>query len=158
MLRDMTDSKRTDTHIQSQRASVMHPTVISKHFWPALESADVTMPGQLGKLQEAYSKEFTIFKPDKKLKWLPQLGTVSLELALEDRTLEVEVPPLEAAIIELFSERSQFCLPPYRLMLIDAMIRYMGSGRPSGGTCSGQGSVGQGTCDMGKHGGSQGDI
>lgn len=105
MLRDMTDSKRIDTHIQAQQTSVMHPTIVSKHFWPALESSDVRMPGQLGKVQEAYSKEFTIFKPDKKLKWLPQLGTVSLELLLEDRTLEVEVPPLEAAIIELFSQQ-----------------------------------------------------
>lgn len=83
----------------------MHPTIVSKYFWPALDAADVTMPGQLGSLQEAYAKEFTIFKPDKRLKWMPQLGTVQLELTLQDRTLDVEVPPLEAAIIELFSER-----------------------------------------------------
>lgn len=47
-----------------------------------------------------------MFKPDKKLKWLPHLGTVQLELELEDRTIEVDVPPLEAAFIELFSEQS----------------------------------------------------
>lgn len=57
------------------------------------------------RLQEEYSKEFTIFKPDKKLRWLPHLGSVTLELALEDRTIEVNVPPLEAAFIELFSEK-----------------------------------------------------
>ena len=45
------------------------------------------------------------FKPDKRLKWLPNLGTVHLELQLQDRVVEAEVPPLEAAFIELFSEK-----------------------------------------------------
>lgn len=42
------------------------------------------------------------FKPDKKLHWLPQLGTITLELELQDRTIEAEVTPLEAAVIGLF--------------------------------------------------------
>ena len=37
------------------------------------------------RLQTDYAHEFTVFKPDKKLKWLPHLGTVQLELQLEDR-------------------------------------------------------------------------
>lgn len=57
------------------------------------------------RIQEEYSREFTTFKPDKKLRWLSHLGTVSLEIALEDRTVEAEVPPLEAAFIELFSQK-----------------------------------------------------
>ena len=56
-------------------------------------------------MQSEYAREFTVFKPDKKLKWLPHLGTVQLEIELEDRTLEVDVPPLEAAFIELFSQK-----------------------------------------------------
>jgi len=51
-----------------------------------------------------------VFKPDKKLKWLPHLGTVQLELQLEDRVVDVDVPPLEAAFIELFSEKSVWTL------------------------------------------------
>ena len=65
-------------------------------------------------MQQDYAHEFAIFKPDKKLKWMPHLGTVQLELELEDRKLEVEVPPLEAAFIELFSERRTFNLMHYR--------------------------------------------
>ena len=60
----------------------------------------------LCRLQEEYAREFHVFKPDKKLKWLPHLGTAHLEIELEDRTLEVDVPPLEAAFIELFSQKS----------------------------------------------------
>lgn len=57
------------------------------------------------RLQEQYAKEFSTFKPDKKLRWLPHLGTVHLELQLQDRVIETDVPPLEAAFIELFSEK-----------------------------------------------------
>jgi anaphase-promoting complex subunit 2 len=105
MLRDMTDSRRIDQHVQSQTASSMHPTIISRHFWPTLESSDMVMPGQFQILQEQYAKEFSVFKPDKVLRWLPHLGRVHLQLELEDRTLEADVPPLEAAFIELFSEK-----------------------------------------------------
>ncbi|KAJ6585555.1 hypothetical protein B0H19DRAFT_424203 [Mycena capillaripes] len=106
MLKDMSDSKRIDGHVQSQKASIVHPTIISRHFWPSLESSDIVMPGQFQALQTEYAKEFSTFKPDKKLRWLPHLGTVHLELQLEDRTIETDVPPLEAAFIELFSEKN----------------------------------------------------
>ncbi|RXW21342.1 hypothetical protein EST38_g4511 [Candolleomyces aberdarensis] len=110
MLRDMADSKRIDSHVQSQRSSIVHPTIISHHFWPSLESSELALPGQFQDLQESYSHEFTVFKPDKKLKWIPNLGTVHLKIELEDRTLEVEVPPLEAAFIELFSQKDVWSL------------------------------------------------
>ena len=59
-------------------------------------------------MQSEYAHEFTVFEPDKKLKWLPHLGTVQLEIELEDRTLEVDAPPLEAVFIKLFSEKRNF--------------------------------------------------
>ncbi|KAG6889653.1 hypothetical protein C0995_015769 [Termitomyces sp. Mi166 len=119
MLKDMTDSKRIDVHVQSRQASTVHPTIISKHFWPALESSDIVMPGQFQKLQEQYSQEFNIFKPDKKLRWLPHLGKVHLELQLDDRVVEADVPPLEAAFIELFSEKT--------VWTVDELIKGVGS-------------------------------
>ncbi|KAH0831967.1 hypothetical protein J3R83DRAFT_12856 [Lanmaoa asiatica] len=105
MLRDMTDSRRIDQHVQSQRPSVMHPTIISRHFWPALETSSIIMPGQFQDIQEQYAKEFTTFKPDKTLRWLPHLGRVQLELEFDDRKVNADVPPLEAAFIELFLEK-----------------------------------------------------
>ena len=56
-------------------------------------------------IQQEYLKEFSTFKPDKRLRWLPQLGSVQLEIELEDRKLDLQVSPLEAAIVELFSEQ-----------------------------------------------------
>ena len=57
------------------------------------------------RVQDRYAKGFTEFKPDKKLHWLPQLGTIALEIELLDRTVEAEVTPLEAAVIRLFEEK-----------------------------------------------------
>ncbi|CAK5268478.1 unnamed protein product, partial [Mycena citricolor] len=106
MLRDMTDSKRIDGHVQTKNASIVHPTIISRHFWPSLDSAEIVMPGQFQALQKQYSKDFSLFKPDKKLQWFPHLGTVDLVLELQDRTVTKSVPPLEAAFIELFSQKN----------------------------------------------------
>ncbi|KAI9465102.1 ubiquitin-protein ligase [Lactarius psammicola] len=110
MLKDMTDSKRIDQHVQAQSSSVMHPTIISRHFWPQFQSSKIRMPGQLREIQEAYAREFTTFKPDKKLRWFSHLGTIRLEIQLQDRTISADVPPLEAAFIELFSEQDVWTL------------------------------------------------
>jgi len=56
-------------------------------------------------IQESYAREFTTFKPDKKLRWLSHLGSIRLEIQLQDRTVIADVPPIEAAFIELFSEQ-----------------------------------------------------
>ncbi|RPD62311.1 hypothetical protein L226DRAFT_532671 [Lentinus tigrinus ALCF2SS1-7] len=105
MLRDMTDSRRIDQHVQAQKPMPLHPTIISRHFWPPLQTSSFNMPGQFKEIQDAYAKEFHQFKPDKKLHWLPHLGTISLDIELQDRTVSAEVPPLEAAIIEHFSTK-----------------------------------------------------
>lgn len=65
------------------------------------------MPGQFKEIQEGYAKEFIVFKPDKKLVWMSHLGSISLDVELDDRTISAEVPPLEAAFVELFSEQGQ---------------------------------------------------
>ncbi|THH16538.1 hypothetical protein EW146_g4118 [Bondarzewia mesenterica] len=113
MLKDMTDSRRIDQHVQSQMSSIMHPTIISRHFWPPLQTSTFSMPGQFNEIQATYAREYVTFKPDKKLRWLPHLGTIQLDIELQDRTVTVDVAPLEAAFIELFSKKGMFSLPPF---------------------------------------------
>ena len=78
------------------------------------------------RLQDLYSQEFSIFKPDKKLKWLPHLGTVRLELQLDDRTVEADVPPLEAAFIEMFSNKGEFAILLRTEMLVALWLGSVG--------------------------------
>ncbi|KAF9783259.1 ubiquitin-protein ligase [Thelephora terrestris] len=108
MLKDMTDSKRIDQHIQTQNECVLHSTIISRHFWPPLQGNKLIMPTQFKEVQDQYANGFAEFKPDKKLHWLPQLGTITLEVELQDRTIEAEVTPLEAAVIGLFGEKDRW--------------------------------------------------
>jgi len=124
MLRDMTDSRRTDQHVQSQKPSLLHPVIISRHFWPTLQTGTFVLPHRLRAIQEEYSWEYTAFKPDKKLVWLSHMGSVKIEVELQDRTLEVDVPPVSAAIVELFSEKDRWS--------VDELIAQMGRiDRPS---------------------------
>lgn len=130
MLRDMSDSRRVDGLVQALEESILHPTVISHHFWPPLASSGsssasaaasttgtIQMPGQLSTLQQTYAESFTKLKPDKKLKFLPHLGTLTLSLSFpptstnpEGKEMEVTVPPLEAAFIQLFSQKDVWTL------------------------------------------------
>lgn len=81
-------------------------------FYTLASSTQVLFSDPFLRVMATYSQEYSAFKPDKKLRWLPQLGTVDLEIELKDRKIEVQVPPLEAAIIELFSEKRscQLCV------------------------------------------------
>lgn len=58
-------------------------------------------------MQEEYSKKYQELKPDKKLHWVHQMGTLKLSIELEAGTLEVDATPLEAAVIESFSEQRE---------------------------------------------------
>ncbi|ELU44000.1 ubiquitin-protein ligase [Rhizoctonia solani AG-1 IA] len=60
-----------------------------------------------GRLNEDFEKEYTEHKAGKKLRWMNNLGTVSLDLELEDRVVSADASPLEAAVVELFSEQSE---------------------------------------------------
>lgn len=80
---------------------------MSHLFWPRFRKQSLKLPGQLGRLAKQYEKAFTKLKPEKRLEWLPALGSVSLEIVLKDRTLELDVTPLQAAVLELFDTRRE---------------------------------------------------
>ncbi|BGP47200.1 hypothetical protein JCM10450v2_003052 [Rhodotorula kratochvilovae] len=106
MLKDLHDSRRVDEEVHKQIPDVpLHATVVSRLFWPSFQPAPLKLPGQIGRAQAAYDRNFSSLKRDKKLRWLPQLGSVNLTLALRDRSLTVDCTPLQAAAIELFSSQ-----------------------------------------------------
>lgn len=110
--------------------SVIQPKIISRLFWPSFQSSALTLPGQLqayvplrlqgysrtawlktspssgfSRATAAYADAYHQVKPDKRLRWLPHLGTVDIKLELEDRTVELEVNLLQASVIELFGQQ-----------------------------------------------------
>ena len=68
-------------------------------------------------MQREYECAFHRFKPDKHLKWLQHLGTVTVRLELADRIIQVEATPLQTSISECFEERDVWSVPDLGLKL-----------------------------------------
>lgn len=91
-----------DTRIKRHCDAGTVPSVCKMHYFTLY-----AVSYYIVRLQDQYAQGFSSFKPDKKLRWLPHLGTVHLDLELQDRTISADVPPLEAAFIELFSDKGE---------------------------------------------------
>lgn len=117
MLKDISDSKRTDKAIHGniEIDPTLHPIIISKKYWPKEDDDNINgenenLVNALFKLwpdykrdQEKYKKEYGHVKASRKLKFLPNLGTVTLDLVFKSgRENSFVVRPEAAAIIKLF--------------------------------------------------------
>lgn len=103
MLKDLSDSKRVDTAVHELIPQApIHPVIISHLFWPSLASSTFRFSPQLMELLKTFEQTYTTQKVDRRLRWLPHLGSVEIDVELEDRTLSLEVTTLQASVIELF--------------------------------------------------------
>ncbi|KAK4057900.1 hypothetical protein OIO90_001119 [Microbotryomycetes sp. JL221] len=127
MIKDLQDSKRIDETVHERAQGVpLHATVVSRLFWPSFQPGPLKLPGQLGRAQLEYDRAFKSSRPDKKLRWLPQLGTVNITVDLKDRSLTLDVTPLQSAVLEMFSQQEIWTTDDLsiELMLMDmSMIR-----------------------------------
>ncbi len=111
MINDLKDSRAIDDAVRAEVGHTlsgeggMHARIVSRLFWPSFQAAGLTLPGQLARMQRAYTRAYVGVKPDKKLKWIPQLGAVNLTLDLRDRSITADCTPLQAAIAELFGQQ-----------------------------------------------------
>lgn len=108
MLKDMADSKRINDHIQQDIESVVEPLIISRMFWPEVEQSSLHLTPKLKEAEEEYGAAFNRFKPDKHLRWVQELGKVSLRLEMADRVVDAEVTPLQACVAELFETQERW--------------------------------------------------
>ncbi|KAH8179886.1 cullin family protein [Sarocladium implicatum] len=112
MLKDIQDSKRVDALLgkalhRGQAYPAYHSKILSRLFWPSLPNDSFTVPAPIAAVQEQYASGFEQLKSSRKLTWLDQLGTASVKLELEDRTVEVECKTYEAAVIYSFQDEGQ---------------------------------------------------
>lgn len=124
MMKDIFDSRTLDTSIRrlpeldNSRARSMeirgregreliekpavHAKILSRLFWPELQDDEFKVPEPIQVLQRAYGEGFEGMKEKRKLTWLQALGSVTVELELEDRTVKEEVRTWQAAVIYAF--------------------------------------------------------
>jgi anaphase-promoting complex subunit 2 len=80
----------------------MNAHILSSFFWPSLKDDDFKVPEPVQALRRHYEEAFESVKDTRKLRWLTALGRVAVELELEDRTVEEDVPTWTASVIYAF--------------------------------------------------------
>lgn len=110
MLADIATSAGHDAHfhqacdgaLAATPATAVHPLVISRQFWPEIDTRTFTLPIRLADALDAYAQHYARAERKRRVKWLPHLGTVDVEVEMSDgRRIQASVSPLEAAVAEL---------------------------------------------------------
>ncbi|KAG0240529.1 Anaphase-promoting complex subunit 2 [Actinomortierella wolfii] len=110
MLADMAESKRINNNIRSYQETPVYVTVASRFYWPSIQCETLELPPKLQAMLDEYNAIFMQTRPAQKLEFMPTLGLVELEIELKDRTLNVQVPPVSAAIISMFEDQDTWSL------------------------------------------------
>ncbi|KAI9139125.1 hypothetical protein BKA69DRAFT_1030788, partial [Paraphysoderma sedebokerense] len=123
MIKDIKNSQRVDGHLHAEIP--IHATILSRLFWPNFRTERLELPETIQGPLTTYRDAFAKYKQGQELHWLPHLGSVSVELELEDRTVEFNVPPMLASIVMLFQEHSTLTLNDIaqKLNLPDDVVR-----------------------------------
>lgn len=120
MLKDMADSRRINSNIREEESRLseeeqpplsLSAIILSSEFWPPLKEDKLELPPLICQSMEAYTQRYEKLKAMRTLSWKPHLGSVTLDVELEDRTLtNLNVSPIHAAIILHFQEKSSWTL------------------------------------------------
>lgn len=68
------------------------------------------MPDRIQGIMNLYNDQYHMLKAPRRLTWKSNLGSVDIELNFEDRTLSLRVTPLQATLLALFEEQSDWSL------------------------------------------------
>uniref|UniRef100_A0A1B0D9E0 Anaphase-promoting complex subunit 2 n=1 Tax=Phlebotomus papatasi TaxID=29031 RepID=A0A1B0D9E0_PHLPP len=116
MLKDISDSKRINAHIQSDsnysdtKAFEFSSLILSAQFWPGFKKEDLELPEAIQSQFENYRKSYEAYKGNRTLHWRPVSGKVMLEVEHMGKCVEYSVTPTQATIIYHFQEKSEWNL------------------------------------------------
>jgi len=85
-------------------------TIITRLCWPVIPEEEPKLPCKVQAVMDLYNEQYHSLKAPRKLIWKPSLGSVDVELQLADRTLNLKVTPLQATLLALFEEKSDWSL------------------------------------------------
>ncbi|XP_023256898.1 anaphase-promoting complex subunit 2 [Seriola lalandi dorsalis] len=127
MLKDMADSRRINSNIREEESRLseeeqpplsLSAIILSSEFWPQLKEEKLELPPLVCQAMEAYTHRYEKLKAMRTLSWKPHMGSVTLDVELEDRTLtNLNVTPIHAAIILHFQEKSSWTLEELSMKL-----------------------------------------
>lgn len=111
MLKDISDSKRINAHIQSDCIYSESKTfdtsafILSSQFWPSITKETLEVPDRVKEEFKKFTKSYEAYKGNRTLCWLPE-GKVNIEIEIGNRTHELTVTPTQATIIMHFEDQS----------------------------------------------------
>ncbi|KAJ2721292.1 Anaphase-promoting complex subunit 2 [Coemansia sp. Benny D115] len=110
MLKDVAESKRTDQLISETGREkhwdlALHSMVVSRQFWAGLGGLEpVCLPRPMAEMQNKYAGVFESLRPARKLEWRDGLGSVTLEIELQDRVVHAQATVTQAATLFAMQE------------------------------------------------------
>lgn len=116
MLKDITDSKRINAHIQSDQTFTsanefdISALILSSQFWPAFKKDTMELPPTIKEQFDRYTKQYEGYKGNRTLCWTPLNGKVNIEIEHEGKTLDLNVTPAQATIILHFETQREWPL------------------------------------------------
>lgn len=123
MIRDIVESRRIDSDLRAALEPCTRPErselcygskILSRLFWPSMPRDSYNVPTTVAQAQEEYAAGFQVYKSSRKLNWLDQLGSATVRLDLEDRSVEVQCKTYEAALIYAFQPSGPLAAEPQR--------------------------------------------
>jgi len=119
MLKDISDSKRINALLQNEAtentATVIkfkewpvNAIIVSAQFWPQFKSETLELPEDFNKGLEAFTKSFETVKGNRTLVWKNHLGSANIDLEIGGKKINLNVPPMQAAIIFQFQIKSEW--------------------------------------------------
>ncbi|KAK6101041.1 Cullin family protein [Brugia pahangi] len=105
MLKDMRDSEHIDCLVDNLLPFPINARIISSFFWPKIENEEFTMPQALMIGLDEYARGFEAHKGSRKLEWMSAVGSIELEVELDDVKAVVAVSPAHAAVLSLFTKK-----------------------------------------------------
>lgn len=123
MLRDMADSKRINTNVQTisntstplkrvQDSLVplqgLGVTIVSQLFWPPMQQEEFTLPREVQAMLRTFGHKYHAIKAPRVLQWKPNLGSVELTLTIGATSLDFWVSPMLATLILSFQKQSEW--------------------------------------------------
>ena len=115
MLQDIHQSQilqREIGRVQPNSDIQLRPKILSRLFWPPFRSQNLKLPSELQNILDTYTAQYKVFKQSRSLEWYPTLGRLNMTIELADRTLQLEVTPLQATLLYHFQKQSIWTLFP----------------------------------------------
>ena len=80
----------------------MNAIILSAQFWPPFKQETLQLPAEVTEALNVYTKSFEALKGNRTLVWKTNLGQVNLDLDIGEKHVNLNVTPVQAAIIYQF--------------------------------------------------------